>query len=279
MTPCRTGGAHRAARTVLLAAIGLSASSEAAGYELKDVPGRGHVRWPTRELELVVGEEIERELDGTRAAERAAAAWSSVEGGPRITVRRASTREGRRPSNDEGSCVIELAPKARRSPRRLALGGALAVTVLTYQARSGHILDADVIVSRELLGEEQTDDARDADPSREDDAPRRDLARLLAHEIGHVLGLSDEPRVPEAIMFPKVPVSAVADVTLSDDDARGLRALYAGVDGSDATVRHGGCGVARPAHASRGAWALVVGVGLAVVRRRERARASDAFRG
>jgi hypothetical protein len=142
---------------------------------------------------------------------------------------------------------------------------ALAVTVATHTP-DGQMLDADIVINgRQMLALLE----EGAAPSND-----HDLASVLAHEMGHVLGL-DESNRPAATMWPTTMTGDTRQRTLAPDDEAGVLALY-----EDANIRLEtyGCAVSRPSN--RGAPLLLgellfaVAAALGVRRRRRRRRES-----
>jgi MYXO-CTERM domain-containing protein len=91
---------------------------------------------------------------------------------------------------------------------------ALAVTLTTFNTRTGELLDADIIVNGQHYtwgngGEEA----------------QHDLANSLTHEVGHFVGL-DHSHQLEATMYPSAHPGELKKRDLSDDDTAGLFALY-----------------------------------------------------
>ncbi len=91
---------------------------------------------------------------------------------------------------------------------------ALAVTLTTFNTRTGELLDADIIVN----GQHYTwgNGVEEAD---------HDLANSLTHEVGHFVGL-DHSHQLEATMYPSAHPGELKKRDLSDDDTAGLFALY-----------------------------------------------------
>ena len=53
-----------------------------------------------------------------------------------------------------------------------------------------------------------------------------DLHTILAHELGHALGLAHEHQIHDATMAPSIPPNTTARRALHDDDIDGVRYLY-----------------------------------------------------
>jgi hypothetical protein len=125
-------------------------------------------------------------------------------------------------------------------------GRALAITVLTYDNASGRILDADIIVNGSYKFAVLRDAASvaalppssstAAHPSNTDGITHQDqtqstdtiydLHHVVAHELGHSLGMNDEMERKDALMYR---YSAPNDATMrapASDDIAGLAELY-----------------------------------------------------
>lgn len=160
----------------------------------------------------------------------------------------------------------------------------LAVTVDVVVVKSGEILESDIEVN--AVDHDWSDLVR-----KPDDLPGAfDLQNALTHEIGHLLGFAhscllspDElartddhgapvahcgqegPVAHESTMLAAVPARDVDRRTLSDDDARGVCAVYPPPIALAATQLpdEGGCSVARPSSGPGrpvGLWLPVVAV-------------------
>jgi hypothetical protein len=151
---------------------------------------------------------------------------------------------------------------------------ALAVTVVTFDADSGAILDADVEIDATAgLAARQTPDAYD-------------LESIVQHEAGHFLGLSHSA-VRDATMWRRLARGAIEARTLAADDAAGICDAYPPtrpIAACDFTPRNRfsaqcsddpRCSLARPAAPSNGAsprpW-LLAALLLGVLRRARIAR-------
>lgn len=107
----------------------------------------------------------------------------------------------------------------------------VALTTVTFDPRSGEILDADI----EL-------DAADNHFTAGDSSVAIDLASALTHEAGHFLGLAHSDR-PEATMFARTSSGSTQLRTLAADDEAGICAAYppgAAITGACANATHAG---------------------------------------
>jgi hypothetical protein len=90
-----------------------------------------------------------------------------------------------------------------------------AVTISTYDADTGTMIDADVVFNAQ----------RRWNTSGDPDARELDLLDVATHEVGHLLGFehSDDP---EATMYVSGPPGSTERRTLDDDDLQALTAAY-----------------------------------------------------
>jgi hypothetical protein len=93
-------------------------------------------------------------------------------------------------------------------------GSAFAHTTMTYEASTGHILDADVEIN-----------AAGVSLTTDDDAIVADLQSIATHEAGHFLGLANSSD-PEATMSAAYSPASRAARSLSADDKAAICALY-----------------------------------------------------
>lgn len=97
---------------------------------------------------------------------------------------------------------------------------AIAITTVTFDARSGRLLDADIEIND--IGFEFTScDSCDV---------KYDLENTLTHELGHVLGLDHPPAIDEAALEATMRATAAQGDTdkrdLGIDDVNGICAIY-----------------------------------------------------
>ena len=237
----------------------------ARAYTLRYTRAGLPVRWATARVPLRVDPALAASAgESTEAARLAVAAWAGLAGVPALALDgevRLAPGYAPRGDNENGVYRVESLPVS---------GVALAVTVSTYRQDDGVLLDADVLVlaSRELalLGE--------APRGRE--LRRHDLASLLAHESGHVLGLGETADDEAATMWPTLRLGDTSARTLEPDDEAGVLGLYADAAAldADAGALPQGCGVLGPRGRgpSAGAGLFALGSALLAVALRRRAR-------
>ena len=130
----------------------------------------------------------------------------------------------------------------------------LAVTIVTYEMDSGRLLDADIVVNGEarfgLL-----------DEPAQHGAAVYDLAAVLTHEAGHVLGLGESNASADATMWPYAKPDDTDKRTLDDDDEEGATQSYLSAPPAAA----GGCGPSSVGGRTRGRSGLTLGLWLLAV--------------
>ncbi|MEO7091606.1 MAG: matrixin family metalloprotease, partial [Polyangiales bacterium] len=167
------------------------------------------------------------------------------------------------------------------------IDGTLAKTTVTFDAKTGEILDADIEINAAF----NNLTVRDATISY-------DLQSIMTHEIGHMIGFAHSPD-PTATMFSSYDPGTIGIRTLSRDDVAALCDVYppGRVAVCDPTPRGGlgdtcaaaeedkkGCALSSrglPAATSAGGGAWLVAGSLFVfagARRARRARVSTFFR-
>lgn len=222
----------------------------ARAFDLKRTDRGALVRWHTDTVTFAVVAPAHAAMSHgelAHATEIALDAWRGMPGLPELVVCRPSARCA-------PDVTIEVPADWAHDP------GRLAVTLDTYEATSGAMVSAHVLVNprfRESVLDE-------ASP----DMSSYDLASTLAHEVGHVLGLS-ESGFREATMWPDGGRGDTIARTLDVDDETAIATLY---DASDATPPLLYACQAAPAGRSGPAVPMVLAVTLGVVALRARRR-------
>jgi hypothetical protein len=267
-------------------------SADAGAYAVKRTTRGDLVHWDHAEVAYAIDPSVEAAIPGSfQATHEAMNGWSGTVGAPILNAHASDGTSPKKPGYDDKNAVF-YAPGGYP-----AAGYALAITVLTYDNTSGRILDADIVVNgmydfgvlaaAEPLKAERT---RLAHPTTTDDVLHDgdasinresiyDLHHVVAHEVGHSLGMNDEMGKREALMYR---YSAPNDATMrqpASDDIAGLAELY-----STKLEGRGGCGSATvaPKAPSKTSSTAAMALGLALlvflgVRARRSVRARAAF--
>lgn len=205
----------------------LSLAQPASAYTLNETEDGHAIRWATDRVVMRAGPAFLNMLaDGQAPTGLSIAldAWRGYEGVPELTVGEGGApAPGYHRGEDTNSIhYLQDWPYEREK---------LAVTVVTYELSSGRMLDADILVNGGApfrMLDEQGPRVVDA----------YDLAAVLAHEAGHVLGLGESRADPQATMWPYAHPGDTHQRTLSDDDEAAVLMMY-----SSAAPATGGCAV------------------------------------
>jgi hypothetical protein len=252
----------------LAAAIGTVASltataGDAEAYVVKKTSRGDLVHWEERTVGYTIDPSVEKNVArGHDATLEAMQSWSGTVGAPDLEQLATTADAPTKPSFDSKNGIFYV--KGGYEPA----GRALAITVLTYDNASGRILDADVIfngayafevLTAPALGNKAADSVakngtshvsttdevvHGGDEEAElDNVKGRadtiyDLHHVIAHELGHSLGMNDEMGRRDALMYR---YSAPNDATIrqpGSDDIAGLAELYS----TKLEARGNGCG-------------------------------------
>lgn len=217
----------------------LASASDANAYVVKKTSRGELVHWSSDVVEYSLDNSLAANVLSSDAATRESmTSWSGTVGAPELTVKAASAESPTKPQFDHKNGIFFM--KGGYAPA----GRALAITVLTYDNATGKILDADIIFNGSyrfavLGGEEAHETERTllgARPSTTDTVTHEeevsdvgslyDLHHVIAHELGHSLGMNDEMERKDALMYR---YTAPNDASLRDptsDDVAGLAELY-----------------------------------------------------
>jgi hypothetical protein len=228
------------------AALALAAfgAPEAHAYAVKKTATGELVHWDERTVNYTFDPSVAANIpDGIEATKQSMLSWSGTVGAPDLQGHAAAdvVDAPTKPGFDQKNGVFFMADGYAPA------GRALAITVLTYDNTSGRILDADIIVNGSykfavLATEAAAADTHEsrgslgAHPSNTDGIAHQDeeqaagtvydLHHVVAHELGHSLGMNDEMARRDALMYR---YSAPNDTTLrapASDDIAGLAELY-----------------------------------------------------
>ncbi|MDB5219521.1 MAG: hypothetical protein JWO86_7448 [Myxococcaceae bacterium] len=248
------------ATTTLVALI--SAPREAQAFEVKHTAGGQLVHWHRASVSWTVDSSVRRVPGGEDAVSAAADAWTQLAGAPSLAVAGVGAKLS--PGLDGTNAVFFV--EGGFAPA----GNALAVTILSFDDRTGEVLDADIVLNGKyqlgLVAKGTTHPTAITDPGGE----TYDIGRVLAHEMGHALALSDEPADVSALMYPYVSRAVSLATAPSDDDVAGLNALYTSVDPARVSATTSpvssaaGCAVVAAPRSPRAPATLYVAAGLAI---------------
>ncbi len=222
--------------------VSVIAAPDAHAYAVKKTARGALVHWEAPTVDYTLDPSIAENVpDALSATGHAMLSWSGTVGAPDLQGHEAKTviSPPTAPGFDEKNGVFFM-------PNGYAPAGkALAITVLTYDNASGRILDADIVVNGvykfEVLQESGASrpaprEVSSAHPSNTDGIAHQDeaisldtvydLHHVVAHELGHSLGMNDEMQRKDALMYR---YSAPNDATLrapASDDIAGLAELY-----------------------------------------------------
>lgn len=217
------------------------AAPDAHAFAVKKTAKGELVHWDQRTVDYTFDPSVDTNVqDAVSATGRAMASWSGTVGAPELQGHAAATVTDppKKPGFDQKNGVFFMANGYAPA------GRALAITVLTYDNTSGRILDADIIVNGSykfaVLGAALDVGTQErvgsAHPSNTDGITHQeeaqatdtvyDLHHVVAHELGHSLGMNDEMERKDALMYR---YSSPNDATLrapASDDIAGLAELY-----------------------------------------------------
>lgn len=231
----------------------------AHAYSVNTTDDGEPIRWSVDAVGLRLDPALEAWLPSGEAFAAVNMAFDAWRGLPRVPDLVIKEGDPGRPGYHKGraSNGVYLVEHWEHAPQKLA------VTVVTFELETGRLLDADVLVNPNvaytLLAEDEDGQVSGA---------QYDLAAVMTHEAGHVLGLGESEDVPDATMFPYANPGDVHQRTLSEDDEEGAIDAYAGPPPAPAA----GCGAMRVSgggrHGSLGGVLLLALAALGLLARR-----------
>ena len=223
------------------------------------------MRWHQSNVEVVVDESLEDAgLHGTPAALQAGMAWASAsDASPDLTLKTGEAGPIGYVPGGKNENSIRFEPKGCPEVK-----GALAVTVRTYNTKTGALLDADIVINgqhkfRKLKGEA---------PNGKNAPVAYDLQNTMTHEMGHFFGLGEDYEHEHATMYAYTKPGEVKKRVPGPEDLQQLLALYEG-GSEEAEAGAQGCSVALGrTGGAMGFWLFALGM-IPIVSRRRRRRA------
>lgn len=239
----RNGALGAGVRTTLAGAAALIATAafaaDADAYVVKKTSRGELVHWETATVSYTLDPSLDASVtDAVTATRLSMGEWSGTVGAPELVVQGPTGDAPKKPGFDQKNGVFFM--RNGYAPA----GRALAITVLTYDNATGRILDADIVFNGSyrfavLAAHAPTHQAPISTGTRisatDGISHQQDLARddavydlhhVIAHELGHSLGMNDEMERKDALMYR---YSAPNDATVrapGSDDIAGLAELY-----------------------------------------------------
>jgi hypothetical protein len=266
---------------VVLAGFAACAGT-ARAFMVKQTSSGLAVHWPGDSVAFVVNPTMDSMVSGSVTSATAAVQAWSASGAPALTVEPGNTPAV--PAVDGQNSIIFAAHGF------LPAGDALAVTLVSFNAATGEIVDTDIVIngvhSFGVLPSGTMPPAGTASVAMEgasgDTADSTgllvfDFQHVVAHEVGHSLGLSDSIDEQTALMYPYTKPHDTSVRMPALDDLDGVSDIYANATAAAAPASSG-CGKSSVAGSgvrakdAEAAVALIVVAGAWIVSRR-RARA------
>jgi hypothetical protein len=190
---------------------------QASAYSINTTEKGRRIRWSSDHVVLRVDPSLAQALPNGEAMQAiimSTDAWRGFEGVPSLAIVEGSPR--RLGHHGDGPTNGMYFPETWTHE-----SDKLAITVVTYEMASGRLLDADVVVNPDV-------DFSLLSETAEERAGSYDLAAVLTHEMGHVLGLGESEDDRMATMWPYADRGDTHQRTLSDDDEAGILDAYDG---------------------------------------------------
>lgn len=242
-------GLTKTIASIASAAVVVAAASDASAYVVKKSKSGAIVHWDASDITFTLDPSVDENVKGAADATRTSMqSWSGTAGAPDLAIVAPTADAPKTPGMDRKNGVFFK--KGGYAPA----GKALAITVLTYDNASGRILDADIIfngaytfavldpVSDKVPAATGTHPTNTDSVTHEVEDPTvgvtYDLHHVIAHELGHSLGMNDEMGRRDALMFRYTAPNDPSLRAPSSDDVSGLAEIYA----NRADAESSGCG-------------------------------------
>lgn len=209
-------------------------SSPASAYTLRETEAGAQVHWTEDSVAMRVDPAFAAALGERPAAAAMGVAeglWASVPLIPAVLIGGSTQLEPGFSMGGENENGIYLLEEWPFDDDRLA------VTVSTYAA-DGTLLDADVLVNGTHPFALVPEGGYVA--QSESEIVPYDIASVVTHEIGHVLGLGENEEDAHSVMWPRIRRGDTSQRVLSDDDREGVLAIYEGASLAP-SMPAGGC--------------------------------------
>ncbi len=205
------------ALALVVLTTGLLTTDLAQAYTVKQTDSGATVRWHTNNVTLRIDDSMREyfaDMTVDEVVHEAAFAWRGLAGVPDLSINEGLPGPRGFDADrgaDNGVYLIQDWELADSS---------LAVTVATFESRSGKIVDTDILVNANHPFGLMPDG-----PDRR--AKAFDLRGVLTHEMGHVLGLGESFDVRLATMWPNISRGETHQRDISEDDEAGVELAYA----------------------------------------------------
>lgn len=249
----RIGGAARLALAASLVTSLATVTTDADAFVVKTTSSGELVHWDTRTVDYAIDSSVN---DATRgsvdATLRAMRDWSGEVGAPELRAHSGAEGDPTKPGYDSKNGIFFIHGGYKPA------GRALAITILTYDNISGRILDADIVFNGAYAFTIHKDapvpDGRVSPATATDgivhgdrdvhvvsgtsDVTAYDLHHVVAHELGHSLGMNDEMERRDVLMYRYTPPNDPGVRMPTADDIEGLAQLYS----TEISAGGNGCG-------------------------------------